>query len=116
MHVKIPTITKYRSINAFLYLVIISAISCLITDCMCFANAFIYIWIIFLLSFAVIYYYVIPITLLIISVEYILVKCKCIAPTVVTATSTIKKTILVLSFISVLYLLWFIFYVSPNLE
>lgn len=85
MYVKIPAITKYRSINVFLYFVIISAISSLAVSSLWIFEKLAYIWFLFLLLFAFLYYFI-PVNLLIIFVEYILVRYKRITPTITTAT------------------------------
>ncbi len=85
MYVKIPAITKYRSINVFLYFVIISAISYLAVSSLWIFEKLAYIWFLFLLLFAFLYYFI-PVNLLIIFVEYILVRYKRITPTITTAT------------------------------
>ena len=85
MYVKIPAITKYRSINVFLYFVIISAISYLAVSSLWIFEKLAYIWFLFLLLFAFLYYFI-PVNLLIIFVDYILVRYKRITPTITTAT------------------------------
>lgn len=114
---KFPLINKYYLVNIFVYLLIICAISGILTDWFVLFERFTYLWTLSLFLF-VISELMIPMAILFTLLEIILLKLKVLKYKTleVNVSPKVQKIVYTLAALSFAYYLWFKFYYEPILD
>ena len=114
---KFPIINKYYSINIFVYIIILCAISGCITDCFVIFERFGYLWLLSMGLFAITELST-PIIIVITILEILCFQLKILKyqPLAINMSPKFQKTVYVLAAISFIYYLWFKIYYEPILD